>query len=58
MEPFNIRIEIRDEVGIKIIVKGWKERKERKEGKKINIFEKSGRKNRIIQEILETKIKK
>lgn len=55
MEPFNIRIEIRDEVGIKII---GKERKERKEGKKINIFEKSGRKNRIIQEILETKIKK
>jgi len=58
MEPFNIRIEIRDEVGIKIIVKGWKERKERKEGKKINIFEKSVIKNRIIQEILETKIKK
>lgn len=55
MEPFDLRIEIRDKVGIEIIRKGWKKRKERK---KVNIIKKSVIKNRVIQEKLETEIKK
>ena len=55
MEPLDLRIEIRDEVRIEIIRKGWKKRKERK---KINIIKKSVIKNRVIQEKLETEIKK